>query len=508
MEITLQKESVARWESGAARQGEVMTESDVIVPDTKPDMGRILHMDGRARITGCTRQGDRIMVSGVVDYCVLYVPEKEEEGLIENLDIQLPFKDVFTGFGEEGGDVDVEAEITNENATLLNSRKLSVKGTVVLQLSAGKKAEESLTVGLAADKVPAIRTETVQIVDAAAHGRFTSTCGQRMDVPEELAPIDSILRTDASVYEEDVKVITGKLIIKGTVRLETLYQTPDGMPCMMEHSIPYTEILDVPAAEEGMHFVTDYAVTDIYCEKDDDDESGRSFGAEVTMEIRAELWRDTVLEILKDCYIPGENTVVKKEPVTLESAVHTLREGLSLRQTVSLPEDMPPISRVVYLGAKPNVTGVMLEGGAAEIEGTAKVKILYLTDGGTPYLYTDRIPFSLSIPTKAPEDASIACMARLENASFTLSDTESVDIRLNLDIRLRLTECKTIENITAIEETEADSTRPSLVIAFANGKDSLWDIGKRYSAAAEKIGEVNGLASDAVPAEGTRLLIP
>ena len=508
MEITLQKEAVARRENGNRRQGEVLAESDVIVPDTKPDMGRILHTKGRARITDCARQGDRILVSGVADFCVLYVPEKSEEGLVESLDIELPFKDVFTGFPEEDGEVDAEAELVSESASLINSRKLSVKGMVSLQLSAGKKAETELTVGVVSDKVPSIRMGNVQIVDRAAHGRFTTTSGQRMTVPEEKPPIRTILRTSANIYEEDVKVITGKIILKGTVRLETLYQNPDGVPDMMEHSIPYTEILDIPSAEEGMQYVTDYTVTDIYCEKDDEDPDERSFGAEVTMEIRADLWRDSALEILEDCYIPGENTKVKKEAVTLETAMHALEEGLAIRQTVPLSEDMPPIAHVVTLSASPLVTAVKLEGGAAEIEGMATVGILYLTDGGTPYQYTDRIPFSLSIPTKAPEDASISCMARLENASYTLPGTDSVDVRLHLNICLRLTESKTIENITQIEEAEGEENRPSLVIAFANGKDSLWEIGKRYSAAAEKIGEVNGLEPTAIPAEGTRLLIP
>lgn len=508
MEITLQKESVTRWENDARHRGEVLTESDVIVPDAKPDMGRILKTEGRARVTASTKQGDRVSVSGVCDYCVLYVPENAEEGYVESLDVQLPFKDVFTGFSENEGEIDAEAEVMGESAVLLNSRKLSVKGTVSLLLHVGKKEEKEVTVGIAADKVPAIRTRAMQTVNAAAHKKFTITAGQRMEIPEENPPMDCILRTDARVYEEDVKVITGKMIIKGTVRLETLYRASDGMPYVMEHGIPYTEILDIPAAEEGMSFVTDYAVTDIYCEKDDEDETARSFGAEVTMEIRTALWQDAAIEYLEDAYIPGESTVTRKEPVNLETAIHMIEEGLALRQTVALGEDMPPIARVVQLYAVPSVTGVTVEGGTAEAKGNVQVGILYLTDGGAPYLATDKIAFSLSVPTKAAEDAAIALMVRLENASYTLSGADSVDVRLNLDIRLRLTESKTIENIASIEETEGDPGRASLVIAFANGKDSLWEIGKRYSAAAEKIGEVNGLCADAIPTEGTRLLIP
>lgn len=508
MELTLKKETVTRWEEKVQKQTEVMTESDVIVPDAKPDMGRILRITGIARVGDCQRQGERLLISGTADYCILYAPESLEGNEIESLEIQLPFKDILTGFSEEKGAVDAVAELLEAEAVLLNSRKFSVKGTIGLQVMGREKKEYAFARGVETEKEPAQKTKTISVAGASGFGSATASAGQRLEVPGENPPIASILQTSASIMEEDVKVITGKLICKGNVRLEILYNGPDGMPALMEHALPFTEILDLPAAEEGMTYFTEYTVLDLYCEADEDDGSGRSFGAEVLMEIRGEVWKEEELEILEDFYIPGEKTETETEELMIEDMLVCEKEALAVRKTLSKGDDAPPIAKCIQIAAVPTVTKVALSGGEAEIEGYADVQLLYLADGGSPYLLKERVPFAVSIPTKAPDTAKISCRVGLANASYAMENAEQVEVRLNLDICLRLCGQSRIKNIKDAKVLETDTGRASVVIAFANGKESLWDLGKKYGTAAETIRAYNGADLAAVPAEGTRLLIP
>ena len=74
---------------------------------------------------------------------------------------------------------------------------------------------------------------------------------------------------------------------------------------------------------------------------------------------------------------------------------------------------------------------------------------------------------------------------------------------------MRFTVQETVENVQEIRTDEADGTRrPSVVIAFAAPGHTLWDFGKKYGVAPEKIATANDLAPDAVLKEGMRLLIP
>lgn len=512
MEITLLKEALSVREVLSRKQTEIALESDIIVPDAKPDIGKILQTDGRARITACQVQGDRILISGLADFCILYVPEGGD-AMVESVEIQLPFKDVYTEAAAEGAEVQAQAELLQPDATMLNSRKLSVRGMASLHLCISRRREEMLSVGAEGEVQPETKKKTVRVSGAAASGVFPVSAAATEEVPVENPPIARILRTDARIFEEDIKLITGKMIIKGVVRLETLYtaDTPSMQPVYMEHAIPFTEILDLPGTEEGMAYTLDYNINDIYCEVDRDEGDGRRFGAEVAMEISAETMRDEEMEILDDCYCPGKKTEIAREAVLLETVADTLRESIAVRKNLELPEEEAAISAVCTVTARPTVTSVSMEGGKVQVEGQVETALLYMTEEG-PYTvesWTDRIPFAFSTKTTAPEKAEIACRVRLLDVGYTLPDARTADVRINLAFDLRFTEKGTVENVTEIAAMEEDGEkRPSVVIAFVAPGDSLWSIGKKYGVSADRIAAANGLEADAVLREGMRLLVP
>ncbi len=514
MEITLQKESLTLREVLGRRQNEVMVESDIIVPDTKPDIGKILQTDGRAHVTSCQVQGDRILISGLADFCILYVPEGGDGAMLESMEVQLPFKDVYTDAAADGAEVQTDAEMLRMDSMLLNSRKLSVRSAVILHMCISRlKTEELTTMAEDAEACPEMKMRQIRAGSVAGCGRFTTVVATTETVPLENPPMAEILKTDARIMEEDVKLITGKIIIKGAVRLTTLYTaaTPGMPPATMEHAIPFTEILDLPGTEEGMGYTLDYTVTDMYCEVDRDDGEGRRFGAEITMEIRAETMQEGDLEILDDCFCPGKKTELSRETVRLSSLADTVQESLSVRKTLSLPEEYSPIAAVRMLTARPVVTSVSVEGGRVQVEGEAAAELLYLTEGDAYPVeaWRDRIPFAFTAQTTAPENAEIACQVRLLDCGYTLPDAGTVDVRLNLAFDLRFTVENAVENVTAIDVFDmTDENRPSVVIAFASPGDTLWNLSKKYGVSAEKIMAANKLEPKAALTAGTRLLIP
>ncbi len=513
MEITLQNEQLMLREMAAQKETELQVESDIIVPDQKPDIARILQMEGRARITSCQRQGDKVFINGLADYHLLYVPEGEDAAMLESMEIQLPFKDVIGPFAGTEDDISAMAETGSTECMVRNSRKFSVKGMVKVFLLAKKAREVRLCVGAEGEPLPQMKKKKCAVRSDAAEGVFPATVGMTEMVPAENPPMAEVLKTDAQIFEDDVKLITGKMLVKGRVRLRTLYKSalPGGQPGVMEHAIPFTEILDLPGTEEGMDYTLDCRVTDIYCEVDTDDEEGRRFGVEVAMEMRAATMQNTEIEMLTDCYCPGMKTEMKKERICLQTASEAIADSVAVRQTISLPETYAPILAVQTISANPVVTSVTVDGARAEVSGMAEVKILYMTDGGMYPLeaYTDRIPFSFTLPTTAAPDAEISCRTRMADCGFTLPDAGSVDVRLSMEVDLRLTSKSDVETVSEILVSEEEAgRRPSVVIAFPAPGDTLWDIGKRYGVEIEKIAAANGISADAPLMEKTRLLVP
>ncbi len=514
MEITLQKEGLSLYETVWQKQSEAIAESDSIVPDTKPDIARILKTAGRAKITGQEILGDKIRISGEAKYTVLYAPEPESGIAAECMEVRIPFKDICAlGKGGEDVSVSADAEILHTEAMLLNSRKLSLKGTVGISVEAVRQKELQLCTGVETDEAIECKTKHVHLAAPAGMGEFTITAADTLEVPGENPPIAEILEQEAHISEENVKLITGKIILKGTARLKTLYLTtvPARPLAVMHHEIPFTEILDMPGTEEGMDYMLDYAICDIYCETDDTEDGARGFGAEITMKVRAKTMQDAQLEILDDCFCPGYKTKVSYETVQTEETADVVAEEISVRKTLTLPMEYPPIAEVCDLSAKPMVTAVSLNDGEITAEGYAEAHLLYRTeDDAAPIVaFEDRIPFSFSARTHAPENAEIACRTRFGGATFTLSDAESVDVRVNMAFDIRLSgkgEVETVSEITATEETA--EKKPSVVIAFTGKGDSLWSLAKKYGVSVEKIAAANGFEEEKLIVPGMRLLVP
>ncbi len=508
--MDLKKETLCIRRNVCRRQTELITESDCIVPDTKPDIGKILEVTGRANVTECRSQGDKVMLSGHGDFTLLYVPETGETGMVESVEFQLPFKDVCTDISGTG--LSSRAALSGAEALLLNSRKVSLRGKVLVQLFSEETETVNLSVGVENDAAQ-VKTAPLFAQSSIFSGSFRRVVGSTEEVPSENPPMANFLKADAQIMEEDVKLITGKKLVQGAVRHRTLFtdDLPALPPVVMEHALPFTEILDMPGTEEGMGYTLELSVGDILWQQDTDDEAGRRFGAEVTMDIRAAVFDTGNLPVLSDCFVPGMETTLRKTAVPLQIVGDRVQELLSLRRTLSLPAEMPSIAAVCAVNAEPEVTHVEMNGNEAEIEGEAAVTLLYIAEGG-PWpveVYTDKIPFSLRAAVTPMGEGALSCRARVLDASCTLPDTESVDVRLTLEFDMHYTAEMMAETVSEVTLSEIDaSARPSIVIAFPKTGETLWDVGKRYGVSIEKIAAANGLEPRADEAVTGRLLVP
>ncbi len=513
MEITLQKENISLYETVWRKNTDAVAEADSIVPDTKPDIARILKTAGRAKVLGKEMLGDKISIRGEAVYTVLYVPENGEEQ-VEAMEVRIPFKDICSaGTEAESAEVFADAEVGETECMLLNSRKIALKGKIYISMEAVRKKEAALSTGVEAELPMETKTKTVRFAAPAGRGRYTVTAADTLEVPAENPPVREILHTEAYLGEENVKLITGKIILKGTVRLKTLYlsSVPSYPLCTMEHEIPFTEILDMPSCEEGMPYMLDYEITDIYWETDDDGEGAREFGAEVTMAVVAKTVLEKDMEILDDCFCPGYVTELKYESVGTETPVDVICEEISVRKTLSLPMDFPPIEEVCALFAKPEVTAVSVLDGAVETEGHATVHLIYRAADGadTVVSYTDKIPFSFSAPAKAGEKTEIAVRTRQGGATYTLSDSSSVDVRVLAGFDIRLSEKGEMLSVSDILlKEEEKEKKPSVIIAFTEKDDTLWSLAKKYGVPTEKIAAANDLGDTPMIKEGMRLVVP
>lgn len=112
---------------------QITLDDDFNVPDTKPDLIRIILDKGEIRLDETTITQDHVWLKGVLKFSLLYRSD-QEEGKINSMNGEIPFQESLAIDGANEYDTaKMEWEMEDLSIGVINSRKLSVKALVVLK---------------------------------------------------------------------------------------------------------------------------------------------------------------------------------------------------------------------------------------------------------------------------------------------------------------------------------------------------------------------------------------
>ena len=134
--MELIKNTINTYDTTAKGTAQVMTEGDVIVPDIKPDILKLLQVDSDAIITDKYTENGKLIILGRVNYKILYVPDRENVK-IESMNTSMDFKQTIDT-KNPNSDVTVLANPIVERVEFntVNSRKLHLRAIVHIDYEA------------------------------------------------------------------------------------------------------------------------------------------------------------------------------------------------------------------------------------------------------------------------------------------------------------------------------------------------------------------------------------
>ena len=131
-------------------------DDDYNIPDNMPDVGMIIQEKGSIEIGEVRVEAGRVKVKGALNFFVLYMEEGPESGL-HSVQGQIPFEEMMNVEDARDGDsLQLKWMLEDVSSALINSRKLSIKTIVTLELC----VEELFDVEV---PVEAEDSETIQI---------------------------------------------------------------------------------------------------------------------------------------------------------------------------------------------------------------------------------------------------------------------------------------------------------------------------------------------------------
>ena len=130
LELVKRNIHMNRWKNQVSTQ--VTLDDDFIVPDTMNDIAQIVLDVGEIQMEPVKVQSEKVAVRGKLDFHILY---RKEEGGLQTLGGLIPFEETVNVPGLEEKDyVGVSWQLDDLNVDMINSRKLSIKAIVTLDV--------------------------------------------------------------------------------------------------------------------------------------------------------------------------------------------------------------------------------------------------------------------------------------------------------------------------------------------------------------------------------------
>lgn len=518
MSLELIKEAVRLNEPIGEDSTQTIIENDIIVPDVKPDIARILLLDGDAYVSGTDIAADKLTAEVMVRYKILYISDDPEQR-VKSINNTSSFQHVMNIPNvRKGMQSRVKCDIEHMEYEVVNSRKINIKTIVNLSAKVTDQVEQYIAQDFESGSGVQVLRNKVSVNSFIGCSNTPCTINENLELPAGKPPIAEILRSDVKISGKEVKLSDNKIVAQGQLNISTLYLSddPEAGIQSLEHEVPFAQTIDMDDVDESMYFNTEFDLGEMaFNPEEDSDGELRQISCSVLMNMYTECFCKKDIDIIDDAYSPQSRLDLEKDEITVDTLSLENSSQITLKEMVDIDEDSPDISEIFNVIGKLSITDSSIEDDRIILEGVVDCNILYLADNEEqPVFCVQRdIPFRQAIEAKGANDSmNLNVETDIEHCSYSLISAKEVEVRIAIGMLARVSSKETIKVVSNATEQQLDSSRldkqPSITIYFAQEGDTLWDIAKRYYTTVDQIIKDNDFENARELIAGEQIIIP
>ena len=516
MSIELKMENMGITRDNCASNIRTILDSDVIVPDTKPDAIKILGVDATAFVGDKYISKDYITIAGTINYKILYVGDGENKSA-QAIDYSTPFSQQIDAKGaDESMLCFVKCSVGHVEHSIKNSRKINIKSALDIDSRAYDMSEISLISEANGDIALPRKENSVNNFNLRICQENTFDISENILLPETNPKADEILKCSVKIKNDELKVVLNKVVAKGNMIILTLYKSDEDI-YTMESEIPYTEILNVESVTPEMYTVAEYDVKNLSCiEKRDED--GKIDSVDIDANICATImaYEEKKISYISDIYCPDYELEITKESLCVSELVDSMSGQCVINDNIAFA-DSCDVEKIYAISSDAHIDSSKVVNNSVVINGTARVCLVgkLVSDDISISSAEKEIPFTYTMPVSREFNSSFGSAktdAVMEHQSFNIDSSGNVSVRLVVKLHSIVTQNHTIDAISDITYDESVKTDKSaqsgITVYFVQNNDDIWDIAKRYHTTEEEILSVNRLEGNVMLTSGQQLIIP
>lgn len=489
---------------GISEQG---IEYDYILPDYYPDIFRLVKCEAVPEIISYSVNESRLTYELGVEISLWYCPENSSE--LSTVRQKLVYsKTVDTGHNLTGAEVLLCPGTDYVNCRVVNQKRTDIKGAVTTRIKViCEKNQEIITsasgMNIQLKKTPAEFVISRHIVEKSC------VISEKLELNQDKPPVKSVIRTEIYSGIPEVRIIAGKLAVKGNAQVNVLYssENQDSVSAeTMKYTIPYSQIIDVDGIDETCRCSA--AAEAVGCDISPSGNNG--FKCEFTVNLKCCAVKTSQTEILTDVFSTRYETSFETQKIKLCSPSEPLNEHMSGSCLVEYPDGEAEKIYDVWcscsgLGVKTDESGK-----EAVVSGMIKYSVFMKNSEGMPVLVEKESAYEHRIPIQKSGSACV-CDVRIcaENCSYNLVSANKISVTAEM---LLSGQISSFSEYSAIKEISVDEKNPgkkngdyAVRLYFGNEGESLWDIAKMYSTSLSAVMEENEIYDDRL--NGNRMIL-
>ncbi|MEG2501045.1 MAG: DUF3794 domain-containing protein [Oscillospiraceae bacterium] len=501
MDLKVYKDLVTAAETVCETTAELPIETEILIPDYLPQVFKIVKCFVRLVILQKQMSASRMTADGYLR-CIVYYQSESDQSLCQ-IEQKIPFtKQVELRDGDyHNWCAYVTGETEYLNCRAVNQRRIDIRGAYALSIKVSAGVEQEILTSIS-------EMGTEQKL-ASISGARTVAIGEKLVTIEDSIAFDiqplMILDITCQSVVNEVKLISGKAVIKGDIKAEISYRTEPGYTVQKAVKvISFNEVLDMDGVNEECQSFVFVEPTGCTVLGGADAQAGT---ISVTAIISARAYQQNEYLAVCDAFSTVYETETKEKVIALENIVDNFIVQVQCIAEGDLPDEN---AQIIDVKASALPVEIIEADGELNVRGRAIAHIICINALGEIDCYDKTAEYVLpkhyigslcnTNSTFIPSVQSVT--ARKAGAEMQANIVLSVQGLITTRVKATV-----IEHVEMLNERQAANSNIALRIYYAQAGEDIFDISKRYHVSPTVVSAINN-TEQGVLQNKQQLLIP
>ena len=487
-------EKINMYRKKLSKSKEIEVKQDLIVPDSKQDLLKILDGNFYCYFSKVEVQNGKIKANGNIDLYISYISSNEE-----TLGLQTTFNfddSLENNIIAEKMNLEYNIKVSKYDIKIVNERKVSV--SVTLKVFYDVYGVDSVEIYNDFNEIEDVQLNSKKIKINSLIGMNSNVASLKEEIKTDGADIISdILNVDTKISNKEVKISYNKILSKADLVVKIIYLTKDGRVQRVQEKFPVMSFIELENVKEENICSTDYQIRNILLKINNGDDN--SITVQMEYEICCKAFESKEQEVVSDLYSLKYDTEFDLKEIEFLNDISEKDE-----KTVDIDEKikLENAKKVIDVYGKSKILKNTISNNMSNIEGEIELKIYYEEEN----------KLGLSVQTSA---VPFICKVQAQNEF--VSSFEDIEFELNggellikgrvkiLDDNLKKNKINIVQSVTKKEILNKEDY--GIIVYNIKQNDTIWDISKKFRVKQENIINSNNLEEPYTLKTGEKMYI-